>query len=188
MDAVGSIMNGMSSYYSAAADYEVNIVTKKYDKQIEAAGKNSKKTKKLEEQKEKEIAKIKTKYNKKAMAIQIAQATASTAFNAISAFGAVLQKEQPWTVPLAYAAAAAATASGMLQIAAIKNNMLPNKQGIMRVDLLGESVTEEKPGSCMRVSLWQTTKPWKTRIFCLSSNSLTRRSATTLWAVSQPRT
>ncbi|MBO4963695.1 MAG: phage tail tape measure protein, partial [Prevotella sp.] len=53
MDAVGSIMNGMSSYYSAAADYEVNVTTKKYDKQIEAAGKNSKKTKKLEEQKEK---------------------------------------------------------------------------------------------------------------------------------------
>lgn len=129
MDAVGSIMNGMSSYYSAAADYEVNVTTKKYDKQIEAAGKNSKKTKKLEEQKEKEIAKIKTKYNKKAMAIQIAQATASTAFNAISAFGAVLQKEQPWTVPLAYAAAAAATASGMLQIAAIKKQHAAEQAG-----------------------------------------------------------
>lgn len=129
MDAVGSIMNGMSSYYSAAADYEVNIVTKKYDKQIEAAGKNSKKTKKLEEQKEKEIAKIKTKYNKKAMAIQIAQATASTAFNAISAFGAVLQKEQPWTVPLAYAAATAATTSGMLQIAAIKKQHAAEQAG-----------------------------------------------------------
>ncbi len=129
MDAVGSIMNGMSSYYSAAADYEVNVTTKKYDKQIEAAGKNSKKTKKLEEQKEKEIAKIKTKYNKKAMAIQIAQATASTAFNAISAFGAVLQKEQPWTVPLAYAAAAAAMASGMLQIASIKKQHAAEQAG-----------------------------------------------------------
>lgn len=129
MDTVGSIMNGMSNYYSAAADYEINVVTKKYDKQIEAAGNNSKKTKKLEEQKEKEIAKIKTKYNKKAMVIQVAQAMASTAQNAISAFGAVLQPEQPWTVPLAYAAAAAATASGMLQIAAIKKQHAAEQAG-----------------------------------------------------------
>ena len=40
--------------------------------------------------------------------------------NAISAYGAVLQPEQPWTVPLAIAAAVAATASGMLQVATIK--------------------------------------------------------------------
>ena len=54
------------------------------------------------------------------MAIEIAQALASTAMNAISAYGAVLQPEQPWTVPLAIAAAVAATASGMLQVATIK--------------------------------------------------------------------
>ena len=49
--------------------------------------------------------------------------------NAIQAYGAVLQPAQPWTVPLAYIAAAAATAAGMIQIAAIKKQAQAQEAG-----------------------------------------------------------
>lgn len=127
--SVNQIMQAASSYFSAQQQYETAQVQAKYEKQIEAAGNNQTKVKKLQEKQKKEEAAIKNKYNRKAMAIEIAQATASTAFNAIAAFGAVLQKSQPWTVPLAYAAAAAATAAGMLQIAAIKKQHAAEQAG-----------------------------------------------------------
>jgi len=130
MDAVGSIMNGMSSYYSAAADYEVNVTTKKYDKQIEAAGNNTRKTKKLEEQREKEIAKIKTKYAKKQAAMQVAQALAQTAQNAIAAYGSVMQAVPfPANTILAPVMAGVALAAGMLQVATIKKQQQAQEAG-----------------------------------------------------------
>lgn len=67
--------------------------------------------------------------NRKAMPIQIAQALATTAMNAISAFGAVLQPTQPHTYPLAYAAAAAATAAGMLQVETIRKQQEAQSAG-----------------------------------------------------------
>lgn len=117
---IDDIMSASSSYAQACADYETEKITKSYEKQIDAAGNNSKKKEKLEKERDEKIRKVKTKANQKAMKIEVAQALASTAFNAISAYGAVLQKGQPWTVPLAIAAAAAATVSGLLQVATIK--------------------------------------------------------------------
>lgn len=85
-DAISPIMSAMSSYYSAQSDYEVTVTEKKYDKMIEKAGNNSAKSKKLEEKKQKEIAKIKTKYNRKQVKIQIAQAIAQTTVAALNAY------------------------------------------------------------------------------------------------------
>lgn len=131
MSSVSSIMNGMSSYYSAAADYEVNVTTKKYDKLIDAAGNNTKKTKRLEEQKEKEIAKIKTKYAKKQAAMQMAQAVAQTAVNALNAYGSVWSSNIPYPVAavLAPVAAGIAMAAGMVQVAAIKKQQQAQQAG-----------------------------------------------------------
>ncbi len=80
---IGGIMSTFSSYWDAERDIEVSKAEKRYDKEIEAAGKNEKKKKKLEEQKEKEIAAIKNKYNNRAMKLEIAQAIAQTAVNAL---------------------------------------------------------------------------------------------------------
>lgn len=118
--AVSAVMQSASQLMQANASLEEAKVTRRYDAEIKKAGENTARGKKLEEQKQKELAKIKSKYNKKAMAVEIAQAVASTAMNALMAYGAVLQPHQPWTVPLAIAAAAAATAAGMMQVAAIK--------------------------------------------------------------------
>ncbi len=141
--AVNQIMSAASSYYSAQQEYETAMVQKKYEKQIEAAGNNQRKVKKLQEKQAKEEAAIKNKYNKKAMAIQIAQAMASTAMNTLSAFGAVLQPTQPWTVPLAYAAA---TASGMIQIAAIKKQHAAEEAGYYEGGFTGGSRYRREAG------------------------------------------
>ena len=114
------LLSAASSYAQACSDLEVAKINANYDKQIEAAGNNSRKRERLEKERDEKLRKAKTKSNDRAMKIEIAQALATTATNAISAFGAVLQPQMPWTVPLAYAAAAAATVNGMLQIATIK--------------------------------------------------------------------
>lgn len=119
-NSINNILSAASAYSQACSDYEVAKIQANYDKQIEAAGNNSAKREKLEKERDKKITEAKNKANKKAMAIEIAQALATTAMNALSAYGAVLQPSQPWTVPLAYVAAAAATAAGMLQVATIK--------------------------------------------------------------------
>lgn len=125
---VGQIMSAMSSYYSAQSDYEVAITKKKYEKQIQAAGNNQVKVKKLQERQAKEEAAIKTKYNKKQVKIQIAQAIAQTAMNALNAYGSAA------AIPLigyiiAPIAAAMAVAAGMIQIAAIKKQAQAQEAG-----------------------------------------------------------
>lgn len=127
-DSLNQIMSAASSYYSACSDYETAVVKKKYEKQIEAAGKNQKKVKKLQEKQAKEEAAIKNKYNKKAVKIQIAQAIASTAMAAINAFSSAAAIPIVGTV-LAPIAAAAAIAAGMIQIAAIKKQAQAQEAG-----------------------------------------------------------
>ena len=117
---ISNVINSASAYAQACSDYEVAKIQANYDKQIEAAGNNSKKKEKLEKERDEKIREVKNKSNKKAMKIEIAQALANVATSAIMAYTAVLQPGQPWTVPLAVAAAAAATAAGMVQVATIK--------------------------------------------------------------------
>lgn len=116
---IGGLMSAYSEYMSASCDLEVSKVEKKYDAEIEAAGANTAKGKKLEEQKQKEVAAIKTKYSKKQMKIEIAQALAQTAMAAINAYSSAAAIPVTGWI-MAPIAAAAAVAAGMLQIAAIK--------------------------------------------------------------------
>ena len=128
-DGINQIMSATSQLYSAQADLETAEVKKKYEQQIAAAGNNQKRVKKLQEKQAKEEAAIKTKYNRKQTKIQIAQALASTAMNALNAYGAVLQPGNPASYVLAPIAAAMATAAGMIQIAAIKKQAAAQEAG-----------------------------------------------------------
>lgn len=126
--AVNAIMSSASQLFQAQQQEEEAKVTAKYDAEIKAAGQNSARGKQLEEKKQKDLAKIKNKYNKKMMAVEIAQAVAQTAMNAIMAYGSVLKI--PIVGPaLAVAAAAAATAAGMIQIATIKKQHAAQSEG-----------------------------------------------------------
>lgn len=118
-NGINNILSSASAYAQACSDLEQAKISKNYEKQIAAAGNNSKKKKKLEEKRDKELAAAKSKANKKAMKIEIAQAIASTAMSAINAYSsAAVIPTIGWT--LAPIAAGMATAAGMIQLAAIK--------------------------------------------------------------------
>lgn len=128
MNMIMATMSQATQIFQAQSQLEQAEVTKKYDAQIKAAGKNTKRTKKLEEQKQAELAKIKSKYNRKQMKMQLAQAVAQTAMNAIMAYGSVVNI--PFVGPImAPIAAAAAVAAGAIQIAAIKKQHQAEAEG-----------------------------------------------------------
>lgn len=147
MDAISPLMSAMSSYYSAQSDYEVTITEKKYEKLINAAGNNTAKRKKLEEKKEKEIAKIKTKYAKKQAAMQIAQAIAQTAISAIGAYSSAMTgMPYPANMVLAPIAAGIAAAAGAIQIATIKKQQQAQEAGYYEGGFTGGSSYRRKAG------------------------------------------
>lgn len=117
--SISSMMGAASAYSQACSDLEVAKIQANYDKQISAAGKNSAKKKRLEAKRDKEISAAKTKANKKAMKIEIAQAVASTAMSAINAYSSAAAIPTVGYI-IAPIAAGLATAAGMLQIATIK--------------------------------------------------------------------
>ena len=117
-----------SQLIQAKQQEEEAAITKRYDTEIQKAGTTTKRGKKLEEQKQKELAQIKTKYNNKQMKIELAQAVATTAMNALKAYGAMA--DIPIVGPiLGAAAAAAAIAAGAIQIASIKKQHAAEAQG-----------------------------------------------------------
>ena len=117
--SISSMMGAASAYSQACSDLEVAKIQANYDKQISAAGNNSVKKKRLEAKRDKEISAAKTKANKKAMKIEIAQAVASTAMSAINAYSSAAAIPTVGYI-IAPIAAGLATAAGMLQIATIK--------------------------------------------------------------------
>lgn len=125
---ISAIASSFANLYQAEQRGEEQAIEQKYDKEIEKAGQNTKKGKKLEEEKQKELAKIKNKYNSKAMAMEIAQATASTAMAAINAYASAAE------IPLighivAPIAAGLALAAGAVQIASIKKQHAAQASG-----------------------------------------------------------
>lgn len=153
-NGINGILSASSSYAQACSDLEQAKISKNYEKQIAAAGNNSKKKKKLEEKRDKELAAAKSKANKKAMKIEIAQAIASTAMSAINAYAsAAAIPTIGWT--LAPVAAGMATAAGMIQ----RSSTRQRQQVTMRVDIPEVTATERKQVSYMKASSWLITMP-----------------------------
>lgn len=117
-----------TDYANASRDLELAKVEKNYQAQIDAAGKNDKKKKALEEKKAAAIAKIKTKYDKRAMAMELAQAVSSTAMAAINAYASAAAVPVIGHV-IAPIAASMALAAGALQIATIKKSHQTQQAG-----------------------------------------------------------
>lgn len=144
-NGINGILSASSSYAQACSDLEQAKISKNYEKQIAAAGNNSKKKKKLEEKRDKELAAAKSKANKKAMKIEIAQAIASTAMSAINAYAsAAAIPTIGWT--LAPIAAGMATAAGMIQLAAIKKQHQAEAAGYYEGGYTGGNRYRKKAG------------------------------------------
>ena len=125
---ISQMLGSVSSYMQACTDIETAKITKNYQAQIDAAGNSSKKREKLEKERDEKIRKAKSKANKKAMVIEMAQAMASTALAAINAYSSAAKIPVTGWI-MAPIAAGMATAAGMLQIATIKKQQQAQEAG-----------------------------------------------------------
>lgn len=119
MSGMGEIFSGVSSLVQAELEKETAAINTRYDAEISAAEGNNYKVAKLEKEKQAALAKAKNEANKKLFAMQVIQAVAQTAQNAISAYGSAAAIPVVGYI-MAPIAAAMAIAAGMIQIAAIK--------------------------------------------------------------------
>ena len=119
VSGMSSIFSQLSSLMQAELAIQTSAIEKRYDAEISRAEGNTYKIKKLEAQKEKEIAKVKNEANRKMFAMQVIQAVAQTATNALSAYGSAAAVPIVGYI-LAPIAAAMAVAAGAIQIASIK--------------------------------------------------------------------
>ena len=153
MQSFDTIVSGMSAIFSqvssivqAELDMQTAAIEKRYDKEISQAEGNTYKVAKLEKQKEKEIAKAKNEANKKMFAMQVIQAVAQTAQNAISAYGSAAAIPIVGFV-MAPIAAAMAVAAGALQIAAIKKQQQASEaQGYSKGGFTPKGAVDEEVG------------------------------------------
>ena len=126
---MSSIFSQLSSLVQAEMEIETAAIEKRYEREINRAEGNSYQVAKLEKQKEKEIARVKNEANRKMFAMQVIQAVAQTAQNALSAYGSAAAIPVVGYI-LAPIAAAMAVAAGTIQIAAIKKQQeASNAQG-----------------------------------------------------------
>ena len=143
---MSSIFQQMTSLIQAEADIQISAIEKRYQTEISNAEGNNYIVKKLEKQKEQEVAKVKTEANKKMFKMQVMQAIAQTATSAINAYSSAA------AVPLigyilAPIAAASAVAAGMLQVAAIKKQQEASAaQGYAKGGFTGEGGKYEVAG------------------------------------------
>ena len=143
---MSSIFQQLTSLIQAETDIQVAAIEKRYKTEISNAEGNNYIVKKLEKQKEKEIAKVKSDANKKMYTMQVMQAIAQTATAAINAYSSAAAVPVVGWV-LAPIAAATAVAAGMLQVAAIKKQQeAANAQGYAEGGFTGEGGKYEVAG------------------------------------------
>lgn len=116
---MSAVFSQLSSMIQAELEIQTASINKRYDAEISRAEGNTYKVKKLERDKDKEIAKAKKEANRKMFAMQVIQAVAQTATNALNAYGSAAAVPVVGYI-LAPIAAAMAVAAGAIQIAAIK--------------------------------------------------------------------
>lgn len=133
------------AYTQANCDYKVAMISKEYDQRISKAGNNSAKVQKLEKERDKKIAAEKNKANKKAMRMEIAQATVQTAEAAISAYKSAAAIPMIGHI-LAPIAAAAALAYGAMQVATIKKQHQAESAGYYEGGFTGGSRYRREAG------------------------------------------
>ncbi|SDL49642.1 phage tail tape measure protein [Segatella bryantii] len=119
VSGMSSIFTQLTSLVQAETEIQQSVIQKRYDMEISQAEGNNYKVKKLEKQREKDIAKVKSEANKKQFAMQVIQAVAQTAQNALAAYGSAAAIPVVGYI-LAPVAAAMAVAAGALQVATIK--------------------------------------------------------------------
>lgn len=118
--SMSSIFSSVMEMAQLECEIQIALIEKRYAKQISLAEGNTYKVKRLEQKQQKEIAKERRKAAEKTFALQVLSAIATTAQNAIQAYGNGLAVGGLAGLILAPIAAAMAVAAGAVQIAVIK--------------------------------------------------------------------
>lgn len=126
---ISNISGNLSATVQNLQQVEESKVTRSYDKRIKAAQKAGKDTTKLEEQKERELAKIRAKNADKIFALTVASIIATTAQAGIQGMLDGLQVGGPLGIALGAATAASALAYGYSQVAVAKEQRDAAKSG-----------------------------------------------------------
>ena len=143
---MSSIFQQLTSLIQSETDIQVAAIEKRYKTEISNAEGNNYLVKKLEQKKEKEVAKVKNEANKKMFAMQVMQAIAQTATSAINAYSSAAAVPVVGYI-LAPIAAATAVAAGMLQVAAIKKQQeAATAQGYAEGGFTGDGRKDEVAG------------------------------------------
>jgi TP901 family phage tail tape measure protein len=143
---MSSIFQQLSSIVQAECDIQVAAIEKRYKTEISNAEGNNYIVKKLEQKKEKEIAKVKNEANKKMYKMQVRQAIAQTATAALNAYSSAAAVPVIGYI-LAPIAAATAVAAGLLQVEAIKKQQeAAAAQGYGKGGFTGEGSKDEVAG------------------------------------------
>ena len=146
VSGMSAVFSQLSTMVQAELEIQTASINKRYDAEISRAEGNSYKVKKLEKQKEAEIAKAKNEANRKMFAMQVIQAVAQTATNALNAYGSAAAIPVVGYI-LAPIAAAMAVAAGALQIATIKKQQQASEaQGYMSGGFTKEGPVDEVAG------------------------------------------
>lgn len=146
MSGMGEIFSGVSSLVQAELEKETAAINARYSAEISAAEGNNYKVAKLEKEKQAALAKAKNEANKKLFAMQVIQAVAQTAQNAISAYGSAAAIPVVGYI-MAPIAAAMAIAAGMIQIAAIKKQQQASEaQGYAQGGFTPQGRVDEEVG------------------------------------------
>lgn len=143
---MSAVFSQMTAFMQAELQIQTAAVEKRYDKEIQYAEGNSYRVAKLEKQKEAEIAKVKNEANKKMFAMQVIQAVAQTATNALNAYGSAAAVPVVGYI-LAPIAAAMAVAAGAVQVAAIKKQQQASEtQGYSKGGFTRPGAVDEPAG------------------------------------------
>lgn len=146
VSGMASIFQQMTTILQAELEIQTSNIERRYDREISLAEGNNFKVKRLEKQKEAEIAKAKKESNRKMFAMQVFQAVAQTASAAINAYSSAAAVPMVGYI-LAPIAAGMAIAAGAMQVAAIKKQQQASEaQGYSKGGFTKDGAVDEIAG------------------------------------------
>lgn len=118
---ISALMNAGSELMQANMDLEIAKINQRYDVQLQRAEGNEEETKKLEEKKEAEIARVKNEYNKRQMKMQMAQTISTSIIAALNAWASAMNPAYaPYNLVIGGVLSGIIAAQTAIQIAALK--------------------------------------------------------------------
>ncbi len=129
VSSISASWQNLTKLVEAEEQAKLAAMTKKYDAEIKAAEGNKYRVEQLEKKKAAEEKRIKDAANKRAMAMEMAQAISSNALGAINAYASAAKAPWPLGMVLGPIAAGLALSAGLIQIAAIRKQHQVQSQG-----------------------------------------------------------